>query len=66
MMFMGDALQHFPDWPAVGGVMYVNNNVECGEALALPVGSCPPLGVGVVRSLTRNDAGPTPTVLYCI
>jgi len=51
MMFMGDALQHFPDWPAVGGVMYVNNNVECGEALALPVGSCPPLGVGVVRSL---------------
>jgi len=51
MMSMGDALQHFPDWPAVGGVMYVNNNVECGEALALPVGNGPPLGVGVVRSL---------------
>jgi hypothetical protein len=28
MMFMGDALQHFPDWPAVGGVMCVNNDVE--------------------------------------
>lgn len=61
----GDALQHFPDWPAVGGVMYVNKNAErrwpCRSAAVPHSGSA---SSDQLMGSTRHNAGggsPTPT-----
>jgi hypothetical protein len=55
---MGDALQHFPDWPAVGGVMYVNKNEErrwpCRSAAVPHSGSA---SSDRLMGTTRHNAG---------
>lgn len=54
----GDALQHFPDWPAVGGVMYVNKNAErrwpCRSAAVPHSGSA---SSDQLMGSTRHNAG---------